>query len=380
MQSIIDQSTSVVNATIARKAALDVHYHSGDLARICDERIAEFRDLCACISRADGLMTHHRPMSLDPVDLLAQNAQSALAIVKQVPDPVTLNHMLGDLSVGMRSDATITLSGVIITINALRGRLAEMAENFHEKQRDDKATGAALEAQVAVSMIGFWSQPRATAVLTADAVRGAMRPVIGWLKYESGKEAAEAIYQKETDSMSRIVLSSLEVRRVAEWKTTPMLTTMVHTVNASVDIVVHSTMPFSAGILELLRDTSGAALPHYMDGFLRAEHFACNYPGPAVRKWMRLYRDPDDRELALHMHHMSGDIMYTTPSRTSARESAFVSRDNCAHQEALLRRGYEVAVLRYLKEETARRVKEAPKRVADENAVPRKKVTFSEAP
>lgn len=380
MQSIIDQSIGVVNATVAHKAALDEQYRSGDLARICDERIAEFRDLCACISRADGLMTHHRPMSLDPVVVLAQNVQAAVAIITCVPDSVTLDHKLGELSLAMRSDVTTTLTDTLATINALHGRLAEMTEKFREQQRADKAAGAALEAQVAASMIGFWTKSRATGVLSGDAVRGAMRPDIGWLKYESGKEAAEAIYQKETMRMSRVVLSSLEVRRVAEWKTAPLLATMVHTVNSAQDIVVQSTMPFSAGILELLREANGVTLPHYMDGFLRAEHFACHYPGPAVRKWMRLYRDPDDRELVVHMHHMSGDIMHTTPTRTSARESAFVSRDNCAHQEALLRRGYEVAVLRYLKEETSRRIREAPKRVADENAVPRKKVTFFETP
>lgn len=337
---------------------LESMMRAGQLVNVCNERMTEFRKLYADSLHAEALMIRFRPVDPELMDpLIAYLDHACHTLTPPAIDAIEFHPELTIMHLRTREALASGLSNLYEYACLLRARLLEQRADFVAQQRQDLLNGAAAVARVAVELNEFGRRPFARRVV--DGLPGdgktaiACQPQIEWLRYTTAEAAAAAILAAERVRAEKASLALQDVLRVIAGPGLPLAPSLVAVVDAQGNLEVSSSAYFSPGIMYVLKYTKGTVLPLYIEAAINQDHFACHHPGRTVLKWLMRYCSPTDLEFRRHLARIDGEITIVVKASNKIYPSSFVSLENCEHQEALMRRGFETAVLRFLDGEPA---------------------------
>lgn len=336
--------------------SVEAQYSSGELTRLCAERIDELCQLCLAHARNEAAQRRRRLVVESDmlVPLLAFVEQTARgAAVPAVETDDTLTPPLAAITGQARLALASGLSGIRESVIALSTRLDEFRADFVRQQSADLVDACGEAARIAAQRVEFLRKPFAVRIIevvapapqTSDTF---LPPQVVELLRHKPEDLALHILTTERQACERTALAVHDVARVLALGSQPLVASMNASTAATGLVIVIQTELFSPGLLYILKHSPGPQLPEAVLHALTRPHFACRNPGRQVLRWLRRWKDPADTELARHLGHLAGNIPFLVFGEAAEHASSFVSFDNCARQEALMRRGYEVAAARYL--------------------------------
>lgn len=338
--------------------SVEAQYSAGELTRLCAERVHELCQLCFAHARNEAAQRRHRlPVEADAlVPLLAFIEQTARALPAATDTEEGPTPALAAIAAQARLALAKGLSDMRESVIALSTRLDEFRADYVRQQTADLVEACGEAARIAAQRVEFLDKPYARRIIEVvapeppDAAVFFPPQVIGLLRHRP-EDLALHILTDERKASDRIALAVHDVSRVLAWKSRPLSASMNAVATESGLVIVIQTEFFSPGLLYLAEHAPGPKLPAFLVQALTRPHFACWHPNRTTMRWLRRWRDPEDTEFAAHFARIGGHIAFAVQGKLAEHASSFVSFDDYPRQEALMRRGYEVAVARYLDSE-----------------------------